>query len=150
MNKQTRFLASLVAVGMLGSAPAALASDPVKDLIDLEVPALKDGSRIPLADVQRAILDACARRKFDAKVEAPGAITARWTHGKHWFDVAITFSESAYSISYKDSGEMDYNPKKNRIDDAYTEYVDGLNEHIEADLERALKRAKQAQKVARR
>lgn len=89
-------------------APPALADDPIKD-IDEAVPALKDGARVAVADVQQAILDACARRKFDAKVDPDGAITARWTHGSHWFDVAIAYADSNYSIRYKDSARMDYN-----------------------------------------
>lgn len=130
-------------------AQPALADDPIKD-IDEEVPALKDGARIAVADVEQAILDACKRRRFDAKVEAPGAIVARWTHGSHWFDVTIAYSDATYTIRYKDSGRMDYNAAKRRIDDSYNEYVAGLNEHIEADLERALKRLKVAQKEARK
>ena len=130
-------------------ARPALADDPIKD-IDEAVPALKDGARIGVADVQQAILDACKRRKFDAKVDSEGAITARWTHGSHWFDIAIAYTDSNYSIRYKDSARMDYNAAKRRIDDSYNEYVAGLNEHIEADLERALKRLKVAQKEARK
>lgn len=130
-------------------APPALADDPIKD-IDADVPALKDGTRIAVTDVQQAILDACARRKFDAHVQSPGAITARWTHGSHWFDIAIAYSDSNYSIRYKESARMDYNASKRRIDDAYNEYVAGLNEHIEADLERAIKRLKVARKEARK
>jgi hypothetical protein len=39
-------------------APAARADDPVKDIIDHEVPALKDGTRIALTEVRAAILAA--------------------------------------------------------------------------------------------
>jgi len=149
MPSRTGLIAALIAA-VLVSAPDARADDPVKDIIDHEVPALKDGTRIALPDVQAAILAACERRKFDASVVSPGVITARWVHGSHSFDVTIPFSDTAYSIRYKDSQRMDYNPKKNRIDDSYNEYVAALSEHIEADFERALKRLKQAQKLARK
>jgi hypothetical protein len=148
--KQTRLLASLLAVGMACTSPMALADDPIKDIIDHEVPALKDGTRIAVPDVERAILDACARRKFAASVVSPGQITARWENRGHWFDVAITYTDAAYSIRYQDSQRMDYNAAKRRIDDAYNEYVAALTEHIEADFERALKRLKQSQKLARK
>jgi hypothetical protein len=130
-------------------APMAMADDPIKVFQD-EVPALKDGSRIAIADVERAILDACKRRRFDAKTESPGVISARWTHGSHWFDVSIEFSENSYSIRYKDSERMDYDEKRQRIDDSYNEFVAALSEHIDADFERALKRLKVAQKEARK
>jgi hypothetical protein len=138
-------LAALIVV-----TPAARADDPIKDVIDHEVPALKDGTRIALPDVQAAILAACERRRFEATVVSPGVITARWVHGSHSFDVTIPFTDSTYSIRYKDSQRMDYNEKKHRIDDSYNEYVAALSEHIEADFERALKRLKQAQKLARK
>jgi hypothetical protein len=137
-----------LALGLL-VAPMAMADDPIK-LFQEEVPALKDGSRIAVADVERAILDACKRRRFDAKAESPGVISARWTHGSHWFDVSIEFSDSTYSIRYKDSERMDYDEKRQRIDDSYNEYVAALSEHIDADFERALKRLKVAQKEARK
>jgi hypothetical protein len=148
MIRRTGIAASLLTM-LIVMAPAARADDPVKDIVDHEVPALKDGTRIALPDVQAAILAACERRKFQAIVVSPGLITARWVHGAHTFDVSIPFSDSAYSIRYKDSQRMDYNPKKQRIDDSYNDYVAALSEHIEADFERALKRLKVEQKRAR-
>jgi hypothetical protein len=132
---------------LLAASPAALANDPLKELIDQQVPALKDGTRMPLADVERAILDACARRKFAATVTEPGLVTARWEHRGHWFEVSIPYTDSAYSIRYKDSARMDFNPVKRRIDDAYNEYVEGLAEHIEAGLGDALGKLKKSQKI---
>lgn len=143
-----RVAAFALTLGLL-AAPMALADDPIK-LFQEEVPALKDGSRIAIGDIERAILDACKRRRFDAKAESPGVISARWTHGSHWFDVSIEFTDSAYSIRYKDSERMDYDEKRQRIDDSYNEFVAALSEHIDADFERALKRLKVAQKEARK
>ena len=148
MNHRNGIAASLLAA-LITLSPAAWADDPVKDIVDHEVPTLKDGTRIAMPDVQAAILAACERRKFEATVVSPGLITARWVHGGHSFDVSIPFTDSTYSIRYKDSQRMDYNPKKQRIDDSYNEYVAALSEHIEADFERALKRLKVEQKRAR-
>lgn len=149
-NRRHTGIAVSLLTALVALSPAARADDPVKDVIDHEVPALKDGTRIALPDVQSAILAACERRRFEATVVSPGVITARWVHGSHWFDVTIPFTDATYSIRYKDSERMDYNPKKNRIDDSYNEFVAALSEHIEADFERALKRLKQAQKLARK
>jgi hypothetical protein len=148
MHRRTGIAASLLAA-LVFLSPAARADDPIKDIIDHEVPALKDGTRIAMADVEGAILAACKRRRFEASVVSPGLITARWVHGSHTFDVSIPFTDSAYSIRYKDSQRMDYNEKKQRIDDSYNEFVAALSEHIEADFERALKRLKVEQKRAR-
>ena len=139
---KTRSLSLALLVGLLAVAPIALPNDPLKELIDQEVPALKDGTRMSLSDVERAILDACARRKFKATVVEPGVISARWEHRGHSFDVSIPYTNSTYSIRYIDSVRMDFNPDKRRIDDAYNEYVAGLAEHIEAGLDDALSRLK--------
>jgi len=152
MNRSS-LLTSFITVCLAAMAPAALADDPVKDLLDQHVPALKDGRRMSVELVERTILEACTRRKFTATVVEPGLITARWENRGHSFEVSIPYNESTYSIRYKDSERMDYNPRKHRIDDAYNEYVAGLNEHIEAGLDDALHRFKKAlnpsQRIAR-
>jgi hypothetical protein len=146
MKTRSLTFASLLTFAVLSAAPA-LADDPVKELIDQEVPALKDGTRIALADIEKAILEACARRRFKATVVEPGMISARWENRGHSFEVSIPYTDSAYSIRYKDSVRMDYNPDKRRIDDAYNEYVVGLNDHIEAHLDEALGKLKKSQKI---
>ena len=65
-------------------------------------------------------------------------------------EVTLPYSDSAYSVRYLDSKYMDYNEKKQRIDDAYNEWIDGLDEHIQAQLEIALKRLKVSQKEAKK
>lgn len=142
----SKIFALLVTMALLTSAPVALADDPIKDIVDREVPALKNGSRIPMPDIEGAILAACARRHFAATVTEPGVITARWERRGHWFDVTIPYTNESYSIRYKDSHRMDYNPNKQRIDDIYNDFVAGLSEHIDADFERALDRIKELQK----
>jgi hypothetical protein len=144
------FIASLLGASLITFAPAALADDPVKDIVDHEIPALKDGTRIANADVEKALLAALARRKFTAAVESPGLIAARYEFGSHSFDVSIPFTDSVYSVRYKDSKRMDYNPARNRIDDSYNEFVAALDEHIQAQFEIALKRMKVAQKEAKK
>ena len=77
MVKGIHILASLLALGLLSTAPRVHAEDSLRDVIDREVPALKDGTRLAMADIERAILAACARHKFRATVVAPGVIKAR-------------------------------------------------------------------------
>ena len=143
-------IASLLVVTFVAFAPMAYADDPIKDVVDREVPSLKNGSRIALEEIEKAILDACARRNFKATIVETGLIVARWEHRKHSFEVSIPYSNRLYSIRYKDSERMDYDQAKQRIDDAYNDFVAGLSEHIEADLERALDRLKKSQKSIRK
>jgi hypothetical protein len=145
MASRNSSLALLIPLALLAAAPV-LADDPIKDVIDREVPTMKDGTRMAMSEIERSILDACARRHFKATVVAPGLIVARWERRGHFFEVTIPHSDQSYSIRYKDSERMDYNPAKRRIDDAYNEYVDGLKQHIDADFERVLERMKRAHK----
>ena len=138
---------ALLLAGALAAAPLALADDPIKDIIDHEVPALKDGTRMPLASVEDALLKALAARKFDAMVESPGLITARVAHRWNSFEVNVPFTDTTYSVRYKDSKRMDYDPVKQRIDDSYNEWLEGLEEHIQAQLEKKLAVLKAEQKA---
>jgi len=134
-------IVSLLAVALLSAASPARADDDLGELVDREVPVLKDGTRMALADVERAILAACARGKFRASVVAPGMIKARRTRIGKDVVVMIPFTESAYSIHY---GALE------RLDDKVSEQVTDLAGNIESDLDRALVRFKSLQKPTRR
>ena len=55
-NRNTVF-ALLIPLALLAAAPV-LADDPVKDVIDREVPTMKDGTRMAMSEIERSILDA--------------------------------------------------------------------------------------------
>ncbi len=139
MVKGSHILASLLALGLLSTAPCVHAEDSLTDAINREVPALKDGTRLGVADIERAILAACARNKFRATIVAPGVIEAR----RRWSNsivVMIPYSDEGFSIQ----------PKSQASDVANNEHVIGLAEYIEADLARELVRLKSLQKPVRR
>ena len=139
MVKGSRILASLLALGLLSTAPRLHAEESLGEAIDREVPALKDGSRLPLADIERAILAACARHKFRATVVAPGVIKAR----RRWSSsivVMIPYTEEGYSILPRNPGSELWN----------NQHVVGLVEVIEADLAREVVRLQSYQKPLRR
>ena len=153
-NRISNLFALLVLI--LASTPA-LANDPLKELIDQQVSSLQDGTRMTQAGVERAILDACARRKLQASVVEPGVIAARWEHGARSIEVRIPYSESAYSIRYEDSRRMGYDPAKRSIKSSYNRFVELLAENIDANLEVtldrlevAMNRIKDAQKRPRK
>ena len=87
-------------MGLLSTAPRVHAEESLSDSIEREVPALKDGTRLGVADIERAILAACARHKFRATVVAPGVIKAR----RRWSSsivVMIPYSDEGFSIQPK-------------------------------------------------
>jgi hypothetical protein len=139
MNPRSRITAMLLTLGLLAAAPPGRAGDAPAN--QHHVPALRDGSRIALADVQRAILESCASRKFRAHVVAPGVIEARRGWWRNSVEVTIAYTESDYSIRY--SGGRDE-------PGALSEHVNGLNQNIEADLGRTRERLNSYQKPLKR
>jgi hypothetical protein len=139
MRRCSRILAPLLTLGLLVAAPLAHGGDAITD--QHKVPALRDGSRIALADVERTILESCASRKFRARVVAPGLIEARrgWWHRA--VEVTIAYNASSYSIHFRDRREAV---------DAASEHVTGLEENIAADLGRTRERLNSYQKPLRR
>jgi hypothetical protein len=135
MVKGSLILASLLALGLLSTAPPLHAKESLQEAIEREVPVHKDGTRLSMADIERAILAACERNKFRATVVAPGVIKARRRWSKS-IVVMIPYSDDGFSI----------HPGKARGHVSYEDHVAGLAENIEADLARELVRVKSLQK----
>jgi len=135
-----RILASLFAVVLLSTVGLVHAGDTPRDVIEREVPVLKDGTRLALADIERAILGACARNKFRCSVIEPGVISARRSRWFRPVEVIIPYSADGFAIHY-DSEQVDV---------ARYQRVTGLVEVIEADLASELVRVKSLQKPVRR
>ena len=135
MVKGIRILASLLALGLLSTAPQLHANESLQEAIEREVPVLKDGTRLSMADIERAILAACERNKFRATVVAPGVIKARRRWSKS-IVVMIPYSDDGFSIQPGGA--------RGRVSQA--EHIAGLAENIEADLARELVRVKSLQK----
>src|SRR4051812_48177916 len=139
MTLRSRIFASLLALGLLAAAPPVQAGDTPAG--SHKVPALRDGSRIAMSDVEHAILQSCASRRFRAHVVAPGVIQARRGWWRNSVEVTIAYTESSYSIRY--SGGQDELA-------AASEHLTGLNENIAADLGRTRERLNSYQKPVKR
>jgi hypothetical protein len=121
---------AMLSLGLLSAAPV-LANDSLQEPGTQPVPSLEDGTRMTLAGVERAILDACERHKFDAAVIEPGVIVAHYERRGHLVDVRIPYSDSSYSIQFV-SGK-----RAGRV-------VSSLAGDIDASLEAALDRLEMA------
>ncbi len=128
-------LFSLVATALLATAPSARADETrIQDIVDREVPTLKDGTRIPIGEVQRALLQALLKHKFDATAVAPGHIVARYTQRRRSFEVDIHYTETAYSVRYKTGQRVKF--------DDYNERLVLLGEQVDEQFEVAMQRMK--------
>ena len=147
---RTGFLALLVTAGLL-AAPSAYADDPLRDIVEQPVPTMKDGTKIPIGEVQRALLQALVRHKFDATAIAPGHITARFERRWSSFEVDILYTEASYSVRYRTSKRMDYDAGRQSIDESYNEQLALLGAQVQNQFDVVLQRMKRlAQKQTRR
>ena len=112
---------------------------------------MKDGTKIPIGEVQRALFQALVRHKFEATAVAPGHITARFARRFSSFEVDILYTETSYSVRYRNSKRMDYDARRQSIDEAYNEQLAQLEAQVQDQFDVVLQRMKRiAQKQTRR
>jgi hypothetical protein len=139
MDFRMGFLALCAAAGLL-AAPSAFADDRIRDIVEQPVPTMKDGTRIPIGEVQRALLQALVRHKFDATAIAPGHITARFERRRSSFEVDILYTESSYSVRYRNSKRMDFDARRQSIDESYNEQLALLGAQVQDQFDVVLQR----------
>jgi hypothetical protein len=94
-----------------------------------------DGSSKSLEQVKNGIIAGCKFKRWAPVEEEPGKISCSISvRAKHYAEVEITHTESSYSINYKDSRDLDYNEKKQKIHRNYNKWVILLSEAIQTEL----------------
>ena len=116
----------------------ALAAKPIQNLIDIPVPAKIDGSSPSTEDVRSAIVAACKERRWVPILDENNNISCSiLVRSRHFAEVEIPYTADTYSIIYKDSRELDYNEKKQRIHRNYNKWVLNLSDSIQRQLANA-------------
>ena len=130
MHRMKKFLSTLALVLALLPAIAG-AAKPIKNLIDISVPVKVDGTPFTVMEVQTHILSGCRSNRWQADVKADGTISARSNKGESYSaEVEISYSPSAYSITYVSSENLDYDQKRQKIHNTYNRWVVELSETI--------------------
>ena len=112
-----------------------LAASPIKNMIDVPVPIRPDGSRYTLEEVKAGIIRGSQTRLWSVETAADTVIRAKLNvKNKHFAVVEIPFSESAYSIIYVASENLDYNPTRETIHRNYAKWVLRLSASINDQL----------------
>ncbi|MFO1408036.1 MAG: hypothetical protein U1F08_10940 [Steroidobacteraceae bacterium] len=110
----------------------ALAGQPILNLKDVAVPPKPDGSSYSVDDVQAAVIAGCRVKGWTPKIEEPGRISASiLVRGKHYAEISITYTQSAYSIQYVTSRDLDYDAKTQEIHRNYNKWIILLSETIQ-------------------
>ena len=109
------------------AATIAHARTDIVDINDVAIPAGLDLEAITIS-----ITAGAAERRWTPKVVGPGHVEAHLYVRSHVAIVDITFDESAYSIAYKGSENLDY--KDGRIHRNYNRWVANLNQTLQRRL----------------
>ena len=109
------------------AATIAHARTEIVDINDVAIPAGLD-----LETITISITAGAADRRWTPKVVGPGHVEAHLYIRSHVAIIDITFDESAYSITYKDSENLDY--KDGRIHRNYNRWVANLNQTLQRRL----------------
>jgi len=108
------------------------AAKPILNLVDVAVPMKLDSTSHTAEEVQKAIVGACFSRGWAPVLDGEGMIRATINvRGKHFAEIEIPFSASRYSILYKNSKNLDWDPKSGKIHRNYNNWVVKLSASID-------------------
>lgn len=96
--------------------------------------ATSTGKELTLDQVGKAILDAGIGLKWIMVVTKPGQIVATQNARSHTAIVDIAYTTKTYSMTYKDSVNLNYNAEKQTIHQAYSGWIQNLDNAIKGRL----------------
>ena len=92
------------------------------------------GKELTLDQVGKAIIDAGIGLKWIMVVTKPGQIVATQNARSHTAIVDISYDTKTYSMTYKDSVNLNYNAEKQTIHEAYSGWIRNLDNAIKGRL----------------
>ncbi len=94
-------------------------------------------SPLTLEDYKNAIIRAGAERGWSFEDVGPGHLVGTVAvRGKHFATVDVLYNTQDFTINYKDSRNLDYDPGKNQIHKNYNSWVTNLQKDIQAEVVR--------------
>lgn len=106
-------------------------SQPVMNMTNSQVP-----SSLSESDVSHAIINAGVSKKWVMREERPGLITGHIQVRQHQANISIPYNTANYSINYVSSVNLD-DKGKGTIHRNYNRWINGLNQAIQLELNRA-------------
>lgn len=122
-------LASLVVVAMIGCR----AGGQVYEVKDAPIQTAS-GKEPTLEQVQKAIMDAGIKQTWIMTPVKPGEMLGEYNVQSHQIHVLIPYTSKHYSILYKDSSNLRYDPVKRTIHVNYQKWIERLDNEIKARL----------------
>ena len=118
---------------LIALAAAALIGCTSHPIVNIKGSPTESGGKPPtLVEVERAILRAGAAQKWQMQTVRPGLIVGTLKWSTHVAVVDVTYTTTAYEITYKDSANLGYDGAT--IHRNYNYYVQELDKGIRAQL----------------
>jgi hypothetical protein len=129
--KKKLLLASLVIAGGLFYGGCSATQQPLYNVQNSPVQTF-DGKKLTTAQVEKAILQAGVQRNWRMQKVKDGLITGTLALRTHVAVVDIKYSATAYSITYKNSTDLDYDGTN--IHKNYNSWIRNLDNSIQLYL----------------
>jgi hypothetical protein len=95
------------------------------------------GKPLTLEQVQKAIIDAGIKQTWIMTPIKPGQMLGEYNVQSHQIHVLIPYTTKNYSILYKDSSNLRYDPEKRTIHVNYAKWIERLDNEIKMRLSAA-------------
>lgn len=95
------------------------------------------GKSLTLEQVQKAIIDAGIKQTWIMTPIKPGQMLGEYNVQSHQIHVLIPYTTKNYSILYKDSSNLRYDPEKRTIHVNYAKWIERLDNEIRMRLSAA-------------
>jgi len=99
-----------------------------------------DGKALQMEQIKKAIQAVATKREWITKSDGEGKLIATLdVRGKHSVVIAITYSTTQYSMTYKDSTNLNYKAKEGsatEIHPGYNKWLDTLKKEISLELQK--------------
>lgn len=131
-----RLAVSLLLVAAL--AVAGCRAETVYNPTDIAyAPAATQTRALTQTDYKNAIIRAGTRRGWTFEDAGPGHLIGNVVvRGKHYATVDVFYDTESFTIDYKDSRNLDYDPANNQIHPNYNAWVNNLQQDIQAEVTR--------------
>lgn len=128
-------LKGAILVTMLAIAGCRAA--PIYNATDLAFAQPATQAALTLEDYKKAIIRAGAKRNWTFEEEAPGHLVGSVAvRAKHFATVDVMFDTEKFSITYKNSRNLNYSASRNEIHPNYNAWVQNLQKDIQSEITR--------------
>lgn len=118
----------------LAAMVACRAGGQVYEVKDAPIESAKP---LSLGQIEKAIIDAGIKQTWIMTPIKPGELLGEFNIQSHQIHVAIPYTTKTYSILYKDSSNLRYDPVKRTIHVNYAKWIERLDNEIKARLRMA-------------